>query len=59
MGDGNDSEKTALLVANETSSAYSTAYSEDVIGKLILYFYIYYKQIRQLNVLVTYQVNLI
>lgn len=47
MGDGNESEKSPLLVANETSSAYNTAYSEDVIGKLILYFYIYCKQISQ------------
>lgn len=31
MGDGNENEKSPLLVANESSAAYS----EDVIGKYI------------------------
>lgn len=36
MGDSNESEKSPLLVANETTAAYS----EDVIGEFIKYFYI-------------------
>lgn len=37
MGDGNENEKSSLLVTTESTAAYS----EDVIGKYIFYGFIY------------------